>query len=868
MLSDLSRQAGELVVAGFDGYTPTDGIRELITDYNLGSVILFSRNIDNAEQVRKLCHDLQQIAKDAGHERPLLICADQENGVVQRLNAAGTYLPGNMSLGAVDSTEYAKQVASATAKELKSMGINWNLAPSLDVNNNPLNPVIGVRSFSEDAESVGRLGCAVIEGIQGIGIPVSIKHFPGHGDTATDSHDDVPVINKTLEELESLELMPFRRAIASANPGTVMTAHVSLPKISQPGADGKLLPSTISREVVHGVLRQKIGYKGVITTDCLEMDAVNSIWGADKGAVMALKAGNDLAMVSHTFELQRSAIQLVQQAISSGDLNQEEIEASLERVSKLKDQFLSWETALQDIVEPLPKWPHHQELSQQVYDKSITIVRNRDSLIPVQSSKYPRMAFLAAHVPFTKAIDTTESPFDPLYEAIRKRNPNVKYLIYKDIQSTSAEEQQELDAAIEDNDMIILGTANANLYTFQGRLANRIIETGKPCIAIAVINPYDIMDYPSISTYMVTYEYSIPAFEAATKVLFGEIQAQGKLPITIPDIQSIQTRHLRSDHKIEPYSRLRDLEQVSQLWYDTIGDQWPLAQSKIDFTLENGPQPRHFVIRQGDKVIAFLATFAGPGDKRATLLGHLGLILVSRSHQRQGLGTALHAHGMQLLRSLPGMATIHLGTTYPRFFPGVPTNLPNAVDFFAHRGWQLTETPVYDLIGDLTHYTTPAYMMERMQKEGIWFGRITPSTVWELYAFEAKEFPGWLSTYQHHADLGDFQDLLVARDGGEDGPIVGATVVHTSFGSHEKRSDLPWQDESLIGTQSGGMACVGVANDQRGRGIGIGIVAYANEVLKRRGVKNSYVDWVEKVKFYNKVGYETWRGYKLGWMAV
>ncbi|KAG1443953.1 hypothetical protein G6F57_017947 [Rhizopus arrhizus] len=223
-----------------------------------------------------------------------------------------------MALGAIGSTNAAYQVAQATAKELLILGINWNLAPVMDVNSNPLNPVIRVRSLCEDPQLVAL-----------------IKHFPGHGDTATDSHLGVPVIDKTLEQLNSIELVPFTEAIRSqghGQPASVMVAHIALPKLIQ---DGKV--ASLSSEVVTDLLRKRIGYNGIIITDCLEMDAVKETVGSARGAVMALEAGNDMVMISHTLQFQKEAFELIEQELPRMDAGS--IRDSLNRVAAMKDQL-------------------------------------------------------------------------------------------------------------------------------------------------------------------------------------------------------------------------------------------------------------------------------------------------------------------------------------------------------------------------------------------------------------------------------------------------------------------------------------------------------------------------------------------------
>jgi len=287
----------QLFIAGFHGYTPSEDIKTLIKTHKVGAVIVFLRNVGTASELLDLTNSLQELAKEAGHEQPLFIAIDQENGLVTRIKSpVAAQLPGAMALGATKDANNAFKIASATAETLKSFGINMNYAPIADINSEPKNPVIGVRSPSDDPETVGRFVSAQIKGLQQNRIIPSVKHFPGHGDTAVDSHYGLPVINKTKAQLEACELIPFRRAVAEGV-ASIMTAHIALPGIGDPNLPedhpSKKLPASLNPYAI-SILREEMKYKGVIVSDCLEMDGVRATFGTEKGAVMALKVRNQL----------------------------------------------------------------------------------------------------------------------------------------------------------------------------------------------------------------------------------------------------------------------------------------------------------------------------------------------------------------------------------------------------------------------------------------------------------------------------------------------------------------------------------------------------------------------------------------------
>ncbi|KAI7905389.1 glycoside hydrolase superfamily [Cokeromyces recurvatus] len=837
-------------MCGFDGLEPPDAFLDLIRHEHLGNIILFSRNIANPVQVRQLTQRLQQTAYEAGHKRPLLIAVDQENGVVSRLgSSAGTYLPGGMALGSLGSTSSAYQVASATARELRALGLNWNLAPVLDVNNNPLNPVIGVRSYSEDPHWVSLLGLAQVEGYQRHGVVATVKHFPGHGDTATDSHLGVPIIDKTIEELDTVELIPFRKAIEAkghAHPSSVMVAHILVPSLSDQ-------PASISSSVVTRLLRERMGFEGVVVTDCLEMDAIKDTVGVERGALMALQAGNDIAIISHTLEFQQKALETIKQALSDNLLNKDAIRASLKRIANLKDQYLSWEQVL---LEKDPRLDiigcqNHVDLSKRLYKQVPSIVRNKAQVIPVQLAPTDKILFLAANVPLTLAIDSEPEPFNSMYESIRRRHLNTNYIIFNedDEENDDAIKKKAMDEA----SLVIVGTANANLHSFQSNMVKLAAMHAKQLVVIAVINPYDLLAFETeVDTYVVTYEYTPPAHEAAIQLIFGETQPIHKpLPVTITLQDVVVTTTKITEFRFGK----EELRAAYELW-NVVFTEWPLDFEKFCLVLCGFHERYHVAIYDDDgdgdgrKMIGFAAT------QQISGVGQLALLMVRPNYRRKGLGTQLNDSCLDVFRQA-GCHNVMLGATYPRFFCGIPD--PQFNDFFKHRGYTLSPNLVWDLMSkEIEHYQISPEIKERLQN--VTFETLKGKDQFEeLLNFQKRYFSFWVSTYEHHARLGDYQDFLVARD--LEGRIIGSLILYTTGQSHPSRTDLIWTD--LFGYESGGLACVGVSKELRGKGIGIGLVAHANQELKQRGVKKAIVDWVDLVDFYNRTGYQKWRSYRL-----
>lgn len=332
MNKDRISRAATRVMAGFDGHIATDHAKRLIRDFRVQSFILFKRNVDTPAQVADLIRELQGLALDAGYSRPLLIAIDQEGGRVQRLRAPWTVWPPIRRLGELDSEDLTRAMARALAAELKACGIGLDFAPVMDVDTNPQNPIIGDRSFGRDPEQVGRLGAAFIEAMQGEGVAACAKHFPGHGDTDKDSHLDLPVVEHSRSRLQDVELLPFRKAIAKGV-ATIMTAHIVVRELDEK------VPATLSPAIVSTLLRDELGYKGVIVADDLEMKAVSAHWPYAISGVLAAKAGCDFLPVCEHEEAQVAVIESLVRAEESGELRKRDIDDALLRIEAMIDKY-------------------------------------------------------------------------------------------------------------------------------------------------------------------------------------------------------------------------------------------------------------------------------------------------------------------------------------------------------------------------------------------------------------------------------------------------------------------------------------------------------------------------------------------------
>jgi beta-N-acetylhexosaminidase len=327
------RKVGQRMIVGFDGHEASSDVKRLIRDFGVGGIALFARNVAAPEQVADLVRELQSHARDAGHERPLLIAVDQEGGRVARLRAPWTLWPPLRAVGRLGSEDIARRMGKALAAELVPLGIGCDFAPVMDVDTNPKNPVIGDRSFGDDPDLVGRLGAALIEGLQESGVAACAKHFPGHGDTDLDSHLDLPSVDHSPSRLEDVELRPFRKAI-EAGVAMIMTCHVVVNELDD------RLPATLSPRVVDAVLRQRMKYEGVIVSDDMEMKAVAARWSPGERAVLAAQAGCDLLCFCITHNAQVDAMEGLIHALEAEELSWTSMDDAGARVRGLKDRFL------------------------------------------------------------------------------------------------------------------------------------------------------------------------------------------------------------------------------------------------------------------------------------------------------------------------------------------------------------------------------------------------------------------------------------------------------------------------------------------------------------------------------------------------
>ncbi|CAG8977381.1 hypothetical protein HYALB_00007011 [Hymenoscyphus albidus] len=545
---ELKSKVGQLFIVGFKGHVPSEDIKTLITTHKVGAVILFSRNIENATQLVELTNSLHEISRSAGQTQGLFISIDQENGIITRIKPpVATQLPGAMALGATKDPSNAYKIATATAETLKVFGVNMNYAPIADVNSEPKNPVIGVRSFSYDPSTVSKFVSAQFKGLQDGGVVPCVKHFPGHGDTAVDSHFGLPVISKSRAQVDACELIPFREAVVEGV-DAVMTAHIVMSGLEKSQTDSDKsskggLPASLNPDIIN-ILRKEMQYDGLVVSDCLEMEGVRGPYGTERAAVMALKAGTDCVMICHTIASQIGAIQQVINAVKSGELSQAATQKSVDRVEALKTKYSVSNTAPINFTGTESRNEKQLALASEIYSKSTTVVRSEPEAFPIRADAARKIVFLrpgkgpkpGGCVEESDKENVRDQYTPAAYiDVIRSHDLNAVEIQYHE-ETPFSEESHKL---IAEADYVILATINASLSGYQKAIGLSLgKKLGNKLVVIATSDPYDFLeDTEDIRNYVAIYETTIAAFKSAMDVVFGKVIATGSLPVANPGVK-------------------------------------------------------------------------------------------------------------------------------------------------------------------------------------------------------------------------------------------------------------------------------------------------------------------------------------------
>lgn len=560
-------------------------VAEVIDKYDLGGVILFAENVKEISQTTTLLHDLQEVAiNDKDGNLPLLITLDQEGGIVTRLGE-GTNLPGNMALGATRSEKSSYDAGYLIGRELNALGVNVDFAPVLDTNNNPENPVIGVRSISSNPELVGKLGKNIAKGIQDQGVAATAKHFPGHGDTSTDSHYGLPMVNKSIEELRETELKPFKIAIENGI-DMIMTAHIQFPQIEKDTfiskKDGSqiVIPATLSDDIIKGILREEMGYDGVVITDAMNMKAISDHFGELESTKMAINAGIDIILMPTILRNNEDVKKLdyivngILDSIKSGEIKEEEITDSAERIVKLKidrgiidlkNNNASLEEKIKKAKETVGSI-ENRNIERRIAEEAITIAKNEDNILPLNPKEGEKVLLIA---PNESQIHSMKFGINRLIHENSLNKIQLDTYEYNNIGVID----DVLREKIESSDYIIVASLASNADhlkpgTWNRDLPRSVIDYGnklnKDTVLISLRNPYDLAAYDNAKAQVVSYGFkgmdptegdtlfptksSGPNIPASMGVIFGVVEPKGKLPVDIPSLNNDGTMNTKVNY--------------------------------------------------------------------------------------------------------------------------------------------------------------------------------------------------------------------------------------------------------------------------------------------------------------------------------
>ncbi|EOU1741461.1 glycoside hydrolase family 3 C-terminal domain-containing protein [Clostridium perfringens] len=636
-------------------------VAEVIDKYDLGGVILFAENVKEISQTTTLIHDLQEVAiNDEDGNLPLLITLDQEGGIVTRLGE-GTNLPGNMALGATRSEKSSYDAGYVIGKELNALGVNVDFAPVLDTNNNPENPVIGVRSISSNPELVGKLGKNIAKGIQDQGVAATAKHFPGHGDTATDSHYGLPMVDKSIEELRETELKPFKIAIENGI-DMIMTAHIQFPQIEKDTfiskKDGSKIsiPATLSDDIIKGILREEMKYDGVVITDAMNMKAISDHFGELESTKMAINAGIDIILMPTILRNNEDVKKLdyivngILDSIKSGEIKEEEITDSAERIVKLKiDRGIidlkNNNASLEEKIKKAKKTVgsvENRNIERRISEEAITITKNEENILPLNPKEGEKVLLIA---PNESQIHSMKFGINRLIHENSLNNIKLDTYEYNNIGIID----DVLKEKIESSDYIIVASLSSNANHLKPGAWNRdlprsVIDYGnklnKDTVLISLRNPYDLAAYDNAKAQVVAYGFkgmdptegdtlfptksSGPNIPASMGVIFGAVEPKGKLPVDIPSLNNDGTMNTEVNyydygHGITNINSLGNVN-ISMDKKINLGDNFQVKFNLSDFNEIVAGKYRDKIKFQGEKLEFIKGKLELSGDLQTNII--------------------------------------------------------------------------------------------------------------------------------------------------------------------------------------------------------------------------------------------------------
>lgn len=508
----LEEKVGQLMMVHFHGEVANEDARTLIQDTKVGGIIYYnwSNGLHSPEQVQSLSAGLQMLTQSNKIPIPLIIATDQEGGIIARLHNGFTVFPGNRALGEASDPNLAEAAALAMGQELQAVGVNMNLGPVVDINSNPRNPVIGIRAFGDCSETVFRFGEKALQGYNKAHIMTTLKHFPGHGDTTVDSHEALPIVNRSMQALEQVELLPFAKLASKAD--AIMTAHTLVPALDPDNC------STLSEKTLN-YLKDALGFRGVIISDSLVMEGVlKKCHTIDEAAIQALNAGCDILLLggkqligeNSNLELTVSDVQRIHHnivgAVRSGRITELRLNQAVEKILALKDRCLCEKLCVETPIHQLVNTFEHRELAQRIASLALkTIQNNLGNISPLREKKTlviaPQLLSDSIHqTPLLKIGKSSES------------------LFYSGLSPSSADANSARQLALE-ADVLIICSYNAWKNPSQEAMTQSLLDAGKPVVLLVLRDPLDTSLFPRANLVVNTFSPTTPSIQAVCDLL-------------------------------------------------------------------------------------------------------------------------------------------------------------------------------------------------------------------------------------------------------------------------------------------------------------------------------------------------------------
>lgn len=521
----LDQKIGQLFNIQVSGDTFTSAMQTTIQNYHIGGIIYLQVNGNLNDPVRSanFSNALQSCAM-ATDGIPLLISMDQEGGRVTRITG-GADFPGNMALGASRNTALALSAGTVFGSEIRAVGGNMDLAPVLDVNNNPLNPVIGVRSFGEQPGLASQMGIAYLDGLHASATIATGKHFPGHGDTATDSHTGLPIVTYDFTTLDTIHAEPFRQAINNGL-DAIMTAHILVTCLDASR------PATLSPLVIDGYLRDELAFDGVCMTDSLGMAALRNGYTDTQIPVMAIQAGVDILLSPPSLDV---AFNAVKSAVNGGSIPMSRINEAVTRILKLKRKYGLFANPYADpnMADDIVGSPEHWSAELAAARAGATLVQNTSSFLPLNLTSGQKILLVTV-----QSSETTTDAATRFASYITAKHSNTQSLSMT--ANPTSSQRTTIKNTASSAYMVILGTSRAQLSANVGQatLVNELVAMGKPVVVVGLREPYELASFSGVKAYLAAYNYRNCGFRAAADILFGDWNPSGLLPVTIPGLYS------------------------------------------------------------------------------------------------------------------------------------------------------------------------------------------------------------------------------------------------------------------------------------------------------------------------------------------